>query len=196
MGRAAYDVTMILVGVALAAPWVAIHVHFHNLFYGFTQRPRFPAIQLRIQNFFYGLAHRPQVPWFEWVGALVLGLAFLLASLGGIYVGVSLQDLLVLARLPLPCIASPGLCVPGSFAAVIVLPIAIWKWKQRRFLRLMSKAMPRCAKCGYVLRGLRVQSGGIRCPECGHRELARSIVTRFREEKRKAKAATKHPDSA
>jgi DNA-directed RNA polymerase subunit RPC12/RpoP len=183
---------MILVGVALAIPWVAVHVHFQNFFYGFTQRPRFPAIQLRIQDFFYGLIRRPQAPWFEWVAALVLGLAFLLASLGGIYVCMSLQDLLILTSLPLPYITSPHLCVPVSFAAAIVLPIAIWKWKQRRFLRLMNKAAPRCAKCGYALRGLRVQSGGIHCPECGHREWARSVVTRFQEEKRKAKAGAFH----
>jgi predicted RNA-binding Zn-ribbon protein involved in translation (DUF1610 family) len=74
---------------------------------------------------------------------------------------------------------------------LVVMPATYW-YSRRRLSRLMEARSPRCVECGYALRGLPVQAGQIRCPECGKLQDARVVVDRFHYRKLVLRATDKY----
>ncbi len=62
--------------------------------------------------------------------------------------------------------AGDTLLIASPFAATLVLALGVWWMRRRRIRRqpaVADKDAPRCARCGYDLRGQTLP----RCPECG-----------------------------
>ena len=155
------ELVLLLVGCLLAIPYWAFWTSLFNEWFGVARG---------FSRFGYGLG-----------GLAIMFLCMLAADFGGATVAWTLAALAGRLSPSLSLERKDQIAVSFVFgcAIVILVPLAVYHHKRRRFRRLMDVMTPHCVKCGYPMRGLRVVMGRIRCPECGQTQSAREIVRQF-----------------
>ena len=149
---------------------------------GLALLPWYVLACIRLQNQFFGFSKITSR--FE-TGKLGLAILFasMLAGMTGSYLlFCALTDALV--RIVPKLTVSPDFGLATVTVWSFGVPLVVYAVKRHQFRCALQHKSPRCEQCGYVLRGLSVVQGRIRCPECGAEENARDLVNRFRHEKR------------
>lgn len=168
-----HDIVMFVLGVVMCIPWVAVCVHYQNVYYGFSDQHKIT---------FQG--------WVSSIGSVLC----LAACVYGSWVALSaLQHAMLICGWPARHTLSNLERMWSGAGATGLCTLAIWKAKQHRFRKGLADDMPGCAQCGYSLRGLPIVSGSIRCPECGGVQSIREIINRYRAKRRKLEAVDDEP---
>jgi hypothetical protein len=161
-------------GFALLVPWFACNYSLWNAWFGLSKKPvgALAGAGATFVWFFLAMVAAAGAALIAWVCGDILtridpGIAHALEL--GIWVYIA----------------------TGYGVSFFAIPIPIYYWKRREFRRLMENLSPRCEKCDYALRGLRIVRGRIRCPECGQANAVRAVVDRFRHDKRVLQADRK-----
>lgn len=77
-----------------------------------------------------------------------------------------------------------GLCTVTTSAVSLM-------WLKRTYVEWrLRDPQPRCRRCGYVLRGITVRRGMVRCPECGYENSEHEVMGRYRKLKVDQRAFT------
>lgn len=145
-----------------------------------------------VWSVFFGLDSRWPSLWVGWRGLLVMFGVVLCGMLGVGMLAWVCANLLVAVRIKITC-APIELALAAGWAGTLVFPTALYYWTRRQFRSVMATMSPRCEQCDYSLRGLPIRRGHIRCPECGHRNHARTVLKRFQHDRRVLAASKKEP---